>query len=279
MRLAITGGTGLVGRFLVDEALAAGDEVAILSRSPGSVDRHLRYTLGDTPDLGGFDALIHCAFAHVPGLYRGGEGDDPQGFLRSNLDGTAALFEAAKSAGVPRVIFLSSRAVYDGLPPGTPLTEDMATDPNSLYGRVKLQAEQVLADLCDDGFRGASLRATGVYGPGAAHKWETFFQDFLSGKTPQPRRGTEVHGRDLAAAVRTLLEHPQKHGPFNVSDILLDRRDLLARVARLTGCDTPLPDAAQDEVSAMRCDRLTSLGWQPGGYDLLDQSLPDMIRA
>ena len=278
MRLAVTGGTGLVGRFVLAEALAAGDEVILLSRRPAPdlPVAHLPYALGDTPDLGGVDALVHCAFLHEPGRYRGGEGDDPEGFIRANLDGSAALFEIAQKAGVGRVIFLSSRAVYGAYPPGTTLTEDMAPRPDTLYGKVKWQAEQALAALDAPGFATASLRATGIYGPGASHKWERLFADFRAGQTIGPRRGTELHGTDLAAAVRLLLENTET-GPFNASDIVLDRHDLLAEVARLTGCAHPLPPCADTPVSAMRCDRLHSLGWHPGGVARLRASLPDMV--
>jgi UDP-glucose 4-epimerase len=285
MRLAITGGTGLVGRFLVEEALAAGDAVTVLCRTaprPGFFSApvaQLPYTLGDTPPLDEIDALIHCAFLHAPGRYRGGEGDDPVAFTRANLDGSVRLFEAARSAGLSRVLFLSSRAVYGAYPPGTTLSEDMAPRPDTLYGEVKWQAEQALAALAAPGFTAASLRATGVYGPagpGQRHKWAGLFDDYLAGRPIAPRRGTELHGADLAAAARLLLRSAQT-GPFNASDLLLDRHDLLALVAGLTGCAHPLPDRATAPVSAMATGRLRALGWRPGGLDRLAASLPGML--
>jgi UDP-glucose 4-epimerase len=44
----------------------------------------------------GTDAVVHAAFDHLPGRYRGGEGDDPARFRRINLDGSVRLFESAK---------------------------------------------------------------------------------------------------------------------------------------------------------------------------------------
>jgi UDP-glucose 4-epimerase len=285
VRLAITGGTGLVGRFLVEEALAAGDAVTVLCRTaprPGFFSApvaQLPYALGDTPPLDGIDALIHCAFLHEPGRYRGGEGNDPAAFTRANLDGSVRLFEAARSAGLSRVLFLSSRAVYGAYPPGTTLSEDMPPRPDTLYGEVKWQAEQALADLATPAFTTASLRATGVYGPpgpGQRHKWAGLFEDYLAGRPVAPRRSTELHGADLAAAARLLLRSTQT-GPFNASDIILDRHDLLARVAELTGCPHPLPERATAPVSAMATGRLRALGWRPGGPDRLAASLPAML--
>ena len=284
MKLAITGGAGLVGRFLMEEALAAGDDVILLSRlapAPGFFSApvtHRPFALGDRPDLSGVDAVIHCAFSHIPGRYRGGEGDDPDGFTRANLDGSIALFEAAKASGVPRLLFLSTRAVYGSYPDGTVLTEDMAPRPLTLYGEVKWLAEQALAGLAGPDFAPTVLRATGVYGPagpGQPHKWANLFADFAAGRPIAPRAGTEVHGEDLAAAVRILLSAAP--GTYNLSDILLDRHDLLALVAAHTGITTPPPPRADAPVSQMQIDRIRALGWRPGGMDKLRATLPALL--
>lgn len=268
MKIALTGSTGRVGRFIAREIIAAGDTLLPLSR-PG-------YRLGDRPDLTGCDALVHCALAHLPGRYRGGEGEDPEGFRRTNFDGSIALFEAARQAGVARVIFLSSRAVYGDYPPGTALTEHLPPRPDTLYGAVKWQAEQALAALAAPGFCPASIRATGIYGPGSGHKWQTLFEAFSTGAAIAPRRSTELHGHDLARAVRLLLQC-QETGAFNASDILLDRHDLLARVARLTGVTHPLPARSAAAISAMTSDRLRALGWRPAGIAGLEATLPKML--
>ena len=78
--IALTGATGLVGRWLLPLADLT------LGRTAGPRP-HRPYDLtGPAPDLRGVTTLIHAAFSHVPGKYRGGEGDDPQGFLTANLD-------------------------------------------------------------------------------------------------------------------------------------------------------------------------------------------------
>ncbi|WP_136648755.1 NAD-dependent epimerase/dehydratase family protein [Paracoccus aeridis] len=274
MRVALTGASGLVGRFIARAATAAGHEVDPL---PG-------WRLGRPAPLEGCDALVHAAFAHVPGRYRGGEGDDPAAFVAANLDGSVALFEQARRAGVRRVVFLSSRAVFDRLPPGTPLPDGTAPDPASLYGQVKAQAEAALAGLRTPDFATASLRPTGIYGPGPGHKWTGLFADYLAGRKIAPRVATELHGDDLAQAVLLILAAQgapgQGRGAFNASDIVLDRHDLLAEVARLAGARHPLPPRADaSAVSVMCCARLAALGWRPGGLPLLRRELPTMFRV
>lgn len=285
MRVAITGATGLVGRFFTERAMAEGHHVTALTRRappPGffsQAARHQPYVLGDSPDLSDVHEVIHCAFSHIPGRYRGGEGDDPQGFVTANLAGSETLFHAAKQAGVARVFFLSSRAVYGDFAQPRQLHEEQAPHPATLYGEVKWQAEQTLAALSGGGFTGIALRATGVYGPagpGQRHKWANLFDDYLKGWPVPPRRGTEVHGADLAQVPVLLRKAPA--GAYNVSDFLLDRRALLAQVARLTGCTNPLPPAANDAFSGMTTEKLQRHGWAPGGPDLLSASLPGLIK-
>jgi len=266
MKVMVTGGGGLVGRFIVAAARARGDEVVVTGRTAG-----LRWSLeAEPPPMEGVDLLVHAAFAHVPGRYRGGEGDDPAGFQRQNIDGTARLFARAARDGVGRVVFLSSRAVYDGLPDGVPLEEGAGCAPDSLYGRVKLAGEAALQANCG----GAALRATGVYGPGEGHKWSGLFATYLAGQPVAPRRATEVAGPDLAAAVFLPLR-----GVYNVSDLALDRHDLLAEVQRLTGCRHAPPSRSDEPLREMETGRLRAAGWVPGGMARLRALLPEMIGS
>ncbi len=267
MRIALTGASGIVGGFVLRAAQAAGHPITRLDRSTD-------FNLGDAPDLSGHDALVHCAFAHAPGRYRGGEGDDPETFLRLNRDGTARLFDAAVRDGVDRIVFLSSRAVHDGYPPGTALPDDLPARPANLYGQVKADAEAYLARLP---VQGTAIRATGVYGLPA--KWRALFDDHLAGRPIPPRIATEVHGEDLAAAILLLLGQPDPPAQVNCSDMLLDRRDLLAEVQALTGCHHPLPDRADPApLRIQHCERLHALGWQPGGMAKLRATLPFLLH-
>ena len=279
MRIALTGGTGLVGHFLLAGALAAGDRVTLLSRrDPGLPGvAHVPYDLaGAVPDLSGQDVLIHAALAHEAGRYRGGEGDDAAGFVRRNRDGTLRLFDAALSGGLRRLVLLSSRAVLDGYPPGSRLPDGLPARPRTLYGQVKAEAEAAAAA---SGI-GTSLRATGIYGPapaGRAHKWHALFRDFAAGAEIAPRVGTEVHGGDLAAALRLILDQPAPLPVYNLSDIVLDRHDLLAAWARVSGATGRLPPRADPRtVSVLDCAALRGLGWRPRGMAGLEPALAEM---
>jgi UDP-glucose 4-epimerase len=302
MKVLVSGATGLVGRYIVEGLLAAGYPVIaggrhrpredFFSAPVGFVPLELD---ADRDQIDAFDDayfFIHCAFDHLPGRYRGGEGDDPQTFRRKNLEGSVALFDAARRAGTRRIVFLSSRAVYDGLPEGIVLTEDLDLAPTSLYGEIKLQAERALSmiGLTENGLATASLRLTGVYGGLRPNKWDGLIADAKSGQSSGPARaGTEVHGHDVAAAVRLMLESDiaSINGrAFNVSDVLTDTNHILQRL-RMGSADRP--DAATGHsndrsidaapVNIMATDRIRALGWQPGGQPLLDETLAALAGA
>jgi nucleoside-diphosphate-sugar epimerase len=290
-RVLVTGGSGYVGRFIVERLLADGDAVTVFGRNappPGFFSKPVGFLQGDLepatfgPDaFTGFAAVVHAAFDHLPGRYRGGEGGDPTGFARRNRDGSVALFEAAKAAGVSRAIFLSTRAVYGPRAAGAALYEGTPAIPDTLYGKVKRDAEKALLAMTDAAFIATVLRITGVYGPagpGRRHKWADLFDDYLAGKDIAPRAGTEVHGADVAAAIRIALDEPTPP-ILNVSDLMVDRHDLLAIVKTATGAAHPLPKQADaSAINEMDCARLKDFGWTPGGRALLEWTVCALLR-
>lgn len=294
-RTLVSGGTGFAGRFIVEQLLAAEHQVTVMARRAppagffaASVD-FVEGSLDPDRDLSaaftGVDFFVHAAFDHVPGKYRGGEGSDPAGFVRRNLYGSMALFGMARAAGVRRVVFLSSRAVYGLQRAGTRLTEETWPNPETLYGTVKLDAEKALLKTTGKGFAPIVLRVTGIYGPagpGRDHKWSELFADYLAGRAIAPRAGTEVHGADVAAAVQLMLEAPENEVSgeiFNVSDFVVDRRELLAIVKGATRSAHPLPPPADaSAINVMSTGKLEAMGWRPGGRVLLERTVRQMVR-
>src|SRR5690349_9042758 len=114
MKVLVSGGTGLVGRYIVEELLSAGYQVIVGGRHaprPRLFSRPVDFAPlsldPDENDIGAFDDayfFVHAAFSHVEGKYRGGEGEDPRTFRHLNLDGSVKLFEEAKRAGTRRCI-------------------------------------------------------------------------------------------------------------------------------------------------------------------------------
>lgn len=291
----VSGGSGFVGRFIVERLLDEGMSVRITGRTrpaDGFFSRSVeffRQELDPESDFSvvfsGVDCFVHAAFDHLSGKYRGGEGSDPEAFRRRNHDGTLAFFHAAKAAGVRRGVFLSSRAVYGTQKPGAVLTEKTVPHPSTLYGEVKLAAERDILAMTGEGFEPVVLRITGVYGPageGRRHKWADLFDDWQAEREIEPRAGTEVHGEDVAAAVSLVLSAPDGIAGevFNVSDIVVDRRELLGMAADITGVGKSLPAAAERAaLNVMSCGKLRALGWRPGGHAKLAEFLRSSLAG
>ncbi len=289
-RAAVSGGGGYVGAFIVEALLAAGYDVLVVGRRPppdnlwSAPARFAQARLDpgrDTTALfDGVELFVHAAFDHVPGRYRGGEGDDADGFWRRNVDGGLRMLRDAAAAGASRLIFLSSRAAYGSPPPGTALLETDPCAPDTLYGQAKLAVETALENLNTADCAAVSLRITGVYGhagPSGPDKWSDLVMSYLRGEKIEPRAGTEVHGKDVAAAVLRVARAGReelREGLFNVSDLIVDRTEILGPVKARLNAPHPLPPRADAAaISAMDTARLEALGWRPGGRARLRESL------
>ena len=145
-RVAVTGASGFIGRHLIEHLAARGTDVVAVRRP---FDSH---TLRDA--LRGADALVHLA--GVVSAVR------ERDYFAANVDGTRAVAEAARAAGVP-LIHISSLAAAGPASPRAPRSEDDAPAPINAYGRSKLAGERVIAAL--DGLRWTILRPGVVYGP------------------------------------------------------------------------------------------------------------------
>ena len=296
MKIAITGGTGSVGGFVVDRLIADGHKVRVMARAPVSIagidiETHIAELSPEadfTPLLKGADALIHMALDHVPGRYRRGEGDDLRHFLHTNLSGSLALLTTAQKLNVSRAVILSSRAVYGRQKEGTVLTEEMAVAPDTHYGAVKAALEAFASSLAhQDGWPVCALRPTGIYGVAASveqSKWYCLVGDLLAGNPVAARGGTEVHGRDVAAAISLLIDAPTNAvagQAFNCSDIYVSTRDIAAIVSSRSGQPVDLPERPEDtdRFNVMDCSKLIGLGMAFGGEDLFRKTVETLTDS
>ncbi len=194
LRFAISGGSGYVGTHLVEGLRKMGHQVTLLARRPPPGESHwIPYTVGTAPPSGAlrdFDVLVHAA-------YDFGAPDLRQEYDR-NVSGSAALFRAATTDGVPRILNISSLSAFEGCV--------------SHYGKTKLRTEHDAAALggtsirlgfvCDDSERGLS---------GALKRLVS-----KARVVPLPWPGTQnlftFHARGLASATVTLAQSPSLHG-------------------------------------------------------------------
>ena len=229
----VTGASGFIGSFIVEEALARGMEVWAAVRKSSSraflTDSRIHFielTLSD-PDalrkeLDGkrFDYVVHAA-----GVTKC---KDKEEFHRTNTLGTMHLVEALldTSPELKRFVYLSSLSIFGPIREQQPYTDIKDSDtpkPNTQYGRSKLAAEQFLDSLAANGktFPYVVLRPTGVYGP-REHDYFMMAKsisqhvDFAAGYRQQDI--TFVYVTDVVQAVFLALEKGRIGGKYFLTD-------------------------------------------------------------
>ena len=199
MRVALTGASGIVGRFVAARLAREGCSVVALTRPESDrtgFDFPVTWIEGDLDNevalvslVRGADALVHCAFDHVAGRYRGGEGDDVESFWRTNLLGSLRLLRAAVDCDIGRIVVLSSRAVF-GHPARTRVGDNHPPSPTTHYGALKVALES-LAGVYP---RTTCIRPTGVYGITLFAKSEQVVRPGAQrGRRPSGHRDTHVN--------------------------------------------------------------------------------------
>ncbi len=173
MKYLITGGAGFIGSHIAHALLNQGAEVRILDNFSSGKRGNLKgldveIIEGDLRDISrvteavrGVGIVFHeAAFVSVPESM-----EKPQECFDVNITGTSILFEAARKAGVQRVVIASSAAVY-GDSTAMPLVEDTPLHQLSPYA-VSKRVDEMYAELYTRsfGFEVAALRYFNVYGP------------------------------------------------------------------------------------------------------------------
>lgn len=214
MVIAVTGAAGMLGSQVVARLTGDGAEVVGVdlrepaAATPGTGYRHLTGDIRDPAVLriafDCVDAVVHCAAA-LPSY--------PAAQIRSIVvDGSRAVLDAARAAGVPRLVYISSTAVY-GLPKQVPTPEDHPYAPVDAYSTAKADAERLALGYRDADLVLPVLRPKTFLGPGRMGLFSMLFQWAQEGRNfPVLGDGRVriqmLHVADLVDAVVTVLRAP-----------------------------------------------------------------------
>lgn len=223
MRIVVTGGSGRVGRFVVDELAEAGHEVTSLDLSPSPQRRPgVRYMQGNvarpedvfgTLSYSKAEAIIHMAAWSDPGIV-----PDARTYA-DNVAGAFNVLDASLALGLQRVIQASSAQVYGFAqhdPVSAPVTEDHPLRPLNSYALAKIASEQAAEYFASKGLNVLTFRVMGVRAP----------QDLraeIARAITQPEAErfllwTRTDARDIAIACRQALEQDSvASGVYNLS--------------------------------------------------------------
>lgn len=209
MKILVTGGAGYIGGSVAILAAERGHSIAVydnLCRSKRSAAPSVaEFIQGDIADVtrleqvlrtGAFEAVLHfAALAEV-----GESMVKPELYFRNNTAGTLGLVEAMVRAGVKRLVFSSTAAVY-GEPLSTPISEESPLAPTNPYGESKLQVERMLNWMNKiHGLNYAILRyfnvAGALPGRGEAHEPESHLIPLVLDAAIGRRKTVGIFGRD-----------------------------------------------------------------------------------
>jgi dihydroflavonol-4-reductase len=251
MKALVTGATGFVGAAVAKALGAAGWQVRVLVRS-GSDRGNLRSLTvqvveGELADLRSLErALDGCdALFHVAADYRLGT-RDPRPLYRTNVDGTRNILGAARTVGVPRIVYTSSVATV-GIPAdGVPGEESTPVTLNNMIGhykRSKYLAEEVAREAAGAGLSVVIVNPSTPVGPGDIKPTPTgqLVLDAACGRMPAyVDTGLNiVHVDDVAAGHLLAFERGHAGERYILGGEDMSLQTILAQIAALTGRKPP----------------------------------------
>jgi nucleoside-diphosphate-sugar epimerase len=223
-RILVTGASGFVGRAMVGDLAAAGRSVRAAMRQPADVfARSVEVVaVSDLTRPVEWRALLKDVdtVVHLAGIAHAGPGIAEEAYDRVNRLATAELANAARAAGIRRLIFMSSIRAQSGPAARHVLREIDPAHPTDAYGRSKLAAEEALRA---SGVPFTILRPVLIYGPGVKGNLERLLH-LAHAPWPLPlglcrNRRSLLARRNLIAAVHLALETPAMAGEtYNVAD-------------------------------------------------------------
>jgi nucleoside-diphosphate-sugar epimerase len=255
--IALTGGTGFIGRYLLRELSARGYRLRVLLRRPSVLPSECASAVvGDLARPQNMSAALAGAgvVVHSAGIAQEMSGVPKDDHRALNTEATIALARAAQRAGIRRFVFLSSIRAQSGPTSAEVLTEDLEPRPTDAYGRSKLAAEQGLAQLDIDW---VALRPVLVYGPGVKGNMARLI---AVARSPFPLPFAALKARrsllaldNLVAAIEVLLAAPAPlrrplivadPGPLTIPQMIAALRRGLERRPGQFHVPAPLLEAA-----------------------------------
>jgi dihydroflavonol-4-reductase len=260
-RYLVTGASGFLGAHLVQSLQSAGHQIVALCRqpSPALEAQGVEVALGDILDAESVKAAAKgCAgMYHAAGMVSR-DPEDTLAMAKINHQGTRIALKAAKEAGIPRVIHLSTSGTIALRERERPIPNEEAPTPRKLIGRfpyyrTKLYAEQDALALNSQGFEVISLNPSILFGPGDLRGSSTEdIRLFLEGKIPAAPPGglSFVDVRDTAEACLLAMKHGKAGKRYLLGGANMLFSDFFSRLERVSGRKAPFLTMPKEKLLA-----------------------------
>ncbi len=297
MKIAITGGSGFIGHYLLRQFLSHGHQLKCWRRTDSKVQDlpaggpDCQWIEGNlkTCDTAGdlvqhCHAVIHNAFWRPGSRFQGEEGEIAE-FVQTNLVGTLKLIEAAKKSGVKQFLFVSSCAVHDKILNDRRLDENHPLFPSSHYGAHKAAVEKFVHSYArSEGFNIGVVRPTGVYGLHhqlSKSKWFELIRNVMQGKEVFcGKGGKEVHANDVAKSMRVLLERDEFQGEvFACYDRYISEYDVAHLAKEISGSDAKINGHSIRPKNQIDTEKIRGMGMVFGGDELLRKTVNEIVAG
>lgn len=272
----VTGASGFLGHHLIPQLLAAGHRVRALVREHSDTrhlqDPNVELVTGDVLDNARVQqAVAGCRYVvHAAGLFRfWGRQED---FERVNVQGTAAVVEAARRHDVERLVYVSTIAVVGQHPPTTVIDETVKCQPADAYQRSKLDAENFVRMFAKGAQMPAIiLRPGAFYGPWGRYAFNRlFFEDPLKGLLIQVQAGRRItfpaFVPDVARAILAALHRGRAGEIYNISGEPLSHQeanDIISRQAGISSFRLNVSEGLMLRVARWLTARAERTGREP----------------
>lgn len=293
MKVAITGATGFLGRYIVRQLLQNHHACRSWFRDPARTFESqgiewLPGELGDTAACAslveGCDAVVHSGLHRTGKSFRGGEGDVAD-FVQKNIVGTIQLIEAARAAGVRRFIYISTCAVHEKILDDRPLDEAHPLWMTTHYGAHKAAVEQFVHSYgFGVGFPIVAVRPTGIYGlhhrPDLS-KWYSLIRSVTQGENVTcAKGGKEVHAGDVAKAVELLLHLEGDAGEaYSCYDRYVSEFEVAQIAREITQSESDIAGTQTSPKHQIVSDKIKERGMKFGGEEKLRSTIAEIVNA
>ena len=275
MKAFVTGASGFTGSHLVRALEQRGDSIVALVRKTSDLSRlqasQAKLVYGDITDrptleaaMQGVDTVFHTAAYVELGVVNAAK------MQQINVEGTRAVLEAAKAAGVAKLVYCSTIGIY-GDTQGQVIDESFDRTQqgfSSEYDRTKYLAQQLVDQFAAEGLPTVSVMPSGIFGADDPH-FGPVMDTFLKGKLKVWAGGDRitgiVHVDDLVAAMLLAAEKAPARSHYILSAGEMSTREMFDFLSQTTGI--PAPREVPEPIVRLAGMLLDPIGrwfsWQP----------------